>query len=199
MQQPTVQEIQLTRDCPAIRIPSGDPVILKEGTSLTVTQMLGGAATLRDESGLFRVELEEADALGEALAEALRHQAYEDHAAHGGAESAAADAHSFSEEAVWQALRGCYDPEIPVNIVDLGLIYDLKAQPEPGPDGLHSVEVKMTLTARGCGMGPTIAEDARRRIEAHPAVSRAAVEIVWDPQWTPHMIAPEARKTLGLE
>ena len=104
---------------------------------------------------------------------------------------------SFSEEAVWAALRTCFDPEIPVNIVDLGLVYDLAF--EQTPAGKNIVDVKMTLTAPGCGMGPVIAEDARQKIAALPDVASAKVHIVWDPQWTPQMISATGRKVLGLE
>jgi metal-sulfur cluster biosynthetic enzyme len=98
---------------------------------------------------------------------------------------------------VWDALKTCFDPEIPVNIVDLGLIYDLAI--ERNPAGGHAIDVKMTLTAPGCGMGPVIAEDARQKIAALPDVERATVHIVWDPQWTPQMISETGRKALGLE
>jgi metal-sulfur cluster biosynthetic enzyme len=103
----------------------------------------------------------------------------------------------FSEGAVWEALKTCFDPEIPVNIVDLGLIYDLAI--ETLPDGGQVVEVKMTLTAPGCGMGPVIAEDARQKIARLAQVRSAKVHIVWDPQWSPQMISPIGRKALGLE
>ena len=109
----------------------------------------------------------------------------------------AATAGGFNEAAVWSALKTCFDPEIPVNIVDLGLVYDLAI--ERAGDGTHTVEAKMTLTAQGCGMGPTIAEDARQKIAALPTVTSAKVHIVWDPIWTPQMISPEGRKALGLE
>ena len=95
-------------------------------------------------------------------------------------------------------MKQCYDPEIPVNIVDLGLIYDMQMS-EADADGKHAIEVKMTLTAQGCGMGPVIADDARGRIEALPAVSTATVEIGWEPTWTPHMISEAGRAKLGLE
>jgi metal-sulfur cluster biosynthetic enzyme len=95
-------------------------------------------------------------------------------------------------------MKQCFDPEIPVNIVDLGLIYSLDIA-EADPEGRHAIAVKMTLTAQGCGMGPVIADDARQRIEALPAVSTAAVEIVWEPAWSPHMISSEGRAKLGLE
>src|SRR5690606_6336399 len=112
-------------------------------------------------------------------------------------EPAAAAPAEFSEGAVWEALKGCFDPEIPLNIVDLGLVYDLAVG--DAPNGGRRVDVKMTLTAPGCGMGPVIAEDARRRIAALPKVEEAQVHIVWDPQWSPHMISDEGRKVLGLE
>ena len=112
-------------------------------------------------------------------------------------ETAEITAEAFNEQAIWTALKTCFDPEIPVNIVDLGLVYDLAI--DVLPDGTHSVEAKMTLTAQGCGMGPVIAEDARQKIAALPTVSAAKVHIVWDPIWTPQMISPEGRKTLGLE
>jgi len=104
----------------------------------------------------------------------------------------------FSEELVWDAMRGCFDPEIPVNIVDLGLIYDLQIN-EADAEGRHEVNVKMTLTAQGCGMGPVIADDAKKNIEALAGVSKAQVDIVWDPPWTPHMISEAGRQKLGLE
>ena len=103
----------------------------------------------------------------------------------------------FSEQAVWDMLKTCFDPEIPVNIVDLGLVYDLAT--EKTPSGGYAVDVKMTLTAPGCGMGPIIAEDARQKIAALPQVEAAKVHIVWDPVWTPQMISPEGRLKLGLE
>ena len=97
---------------------------------------------------------------------------------------------------MWDTLKGCYDPEIPVNIVDLGLVYDLRVAARPG--GGSDVSVKMTLTAQGCGMGGTIAADAQQRIETLPGVEEARVEIVWDPPWSPQMISPEGREKLGI-
>ena len=108
------------------------------------------------------------------------------------------EAKTLTREDVLEALRDVYDPEIPVNIVDLGLIYDMQISP-PNADGKHDVSVKMTLTAQGCGMGPVIADDAKDRIEALDSISSATVEIVWDPPWTPHMISEAGRQKLGLE
>jgi probable FeS assembly SUF system protein SufT len=110
------------------------------------------------------------------------------------ADGAAAE---FSEAAVWAALKTCFDPEIPVNIVDLGLVYDLAV--DPLPSGGRALELKMTLTAPGCGMGPVIAEDARQKIAALPGVESARVHIVWDPVWNPRMISEAGRLALGLE
>ncbi|MFI5335494.1 MAG: iron-sulfur cluster assembly protein [Opitutales bacterium] len=175
------REHTLPQDTPATAIPAGHPVTLAAGTSVYVTQTLGGNVTVRTREGLFRIAREQAGAFGAIEA----------------APDTAAPVRDFSEEAVWEALRTCFDPEIPVNIVDLGLIYDLAV--EKSASGGHAVEVKMTLTAPGCGMGPVIAEDARQKIAALPTVESAKVHIVWDPQWTPQMISPTGRKVLGLE
>ncbi len=173
----------LLQDCPATAIPAGTAVSLAAGTSVFIVQTLGGNVTVRTDLGLFRIGREHAAAI----------QGFE---AGVEAEPPVA-AGEFSEGAVWEALKTCFDPEIPVNIVDLGLIYDLAI--EPLSEGGHAVEVKMTLTAPGCGMGPVIAEDARQKILRVPTVKSAGVHIVWDPQWTPHMISETGRKALGLE
>jgi len=182
----SIKEVTLRADCPAVRIPAGDAVTLPEGGHFAVIQALGGSVTLRDSAGLYRVGPEHFGSLGAELAAEIQ-----------AGEASAETSEGFSEEMVWDRLRQCFDPEIPLNIVDLGLIYDLRVQ-EAEP-GAYSVEVKMTLTAPGCGMGPTIAEDARSKIEAIPAVRAATVDIVWDPQWTAHMISAEGHQILGLE
>jgi len=176
-------EYTLAKDCAATAIPAGDAVILKQGSSVFITQTLGGNVTVRTDDGLFRIARENADAIaGYSPA----------------AETAnAASSGEFSEQLVWDTLKTCFDPEIPVNIVDLGLVYDLAV--EKTPSGANVVEVKMTLTAPGCGMGPVIAEDARQKIAALPTVESAKVYIVWDPQWVPQMISESGRKVLGLE
>lgn len=174
----------LTRDITATVIPAGDTVTLTAGTAAHVMQTLGGSVTVRTDRGLFRITRENADALQGFDVSKL-------------AETKPAAAGAFSEEAVWAAMKTCFDPEIPVNIVDLGLVYDLSV--EKTPTGGHEVEVKMTLTAQGCGMGPVIAEDARTKIAALPTVESAKVHIVWDPIWTPQMISDAGRKALGLE
>ena len=174
----------LTRDITATVIPAGDTVTLTAGTAAHVMQTLGGSVTVRTDRGLFRITRENADALQGFDVAKL-------------AETKPAATGEFSEEAVWAAMKTCFDPEIPVNIVDLGLVYDLSV--EKTPTGGHEVEVKMTLTAQGCGMGPVIAEDARSKIAALPTVESAKVHIVWDPIWTPQMISDAGRKALGFE
>lgn len=185
------QELTLTRDAEATIIPAGEVKTLSAGTRAVISQALGGTVTIRTDSGLFRLSASDWDALGDEAAAALKAES----ASH--ADTPPADA-QFSEDLVWEAMSGCYDPEIPVNIVDLGLIYDMRAE---GPDGAgqYSIAVKMTLTAQGCGMGPVIADDAKQRIEALPHVSGASVEVVWDPPWSPHMISAAGRQKLGLE
>jgi probable FeS assembly SUF system protein SufT len=172
---------RLRTECPATVIPAGDAVMLPAGLEVTVMQTLGGNVTVRTAEGLFRIASGDAAAIeGLKLA---------------GAEAVAAG--EFSEQAVWDAMRTCFDPEIPVNIVDLGLVYDLSI--EKTPSGANAVDVKMTLTAPGCGMGPVIAEDARKKIADLPNVERAKVHIVWDPVWNPRMISADGRRALGLE
>jgi hypothetical protein len=175
-------ETILKRATPATSIPAGHPIMLAAGSGVFITQTLGGNVTVRTDGGLFRIASEHAGAINGYSAPV---------------EQPAVAAGEFSEGAIWNALKTCFDPEIPVNIVDLGLVYDLAI--ESSADGTHAVEAKMTLTAQGCGMGPTIAEDARQKIAALPTVTSAKVHIVWDPIWTPQMISPEGRKALGLE
>lgn len=172
---------RITRDCPATLIPAGEAAVLREGQMVEVMQTLGGNVTVRTDQGLFRIGSENASAVEGLSLET----------------SASAPSGEFSEKAVWDAMKTCFDPEIPVNIVDLGLIYDLSI--EKTPSGANAVDVKMTLTAPGCGMGPVIAEDARQKIAALPTVERAKVHIVWDPIWNPRMISEAGRKSLGLE
>jgi probable FeS assembly SUF system protein SufT len=175
--------VRLRRSCEAVRIPSGEHVDLAQGDEVYVTQALGGSFTVQSRSrgGLFRVSGRDADALGmEAPAEEA---------------PAAAAAGADIEERVNDALRTCYDPEIPVNIVDLGLVYDTRIARE---DAGYRVAIKMTLTAPGCGMGVAIAADAEDKLRAIDGVSDASVEIVWEPPWNPRMISDEGRKILGI-
>lgn len=184
------EEFILLRDTEATIIPAGETQLLLEGTRVVISQALGGTVTIRTDSGLFRLSSKNWDALGSAAQEELYSAAQ--------VASLQTPNASFSEALIWEAMRGCFDPEIPVNIVDLGLIYDLQIA-EPDAEGKHMVSIKMTLTAQGCGMGPVIAEDAKKNIELLNSVSNAQVEIVWDPPWTPHMISETGRKQLGLD
>ena len=184
------EELTLVRETNAIAIPSGEERILPAGTRAVISQALGGSATIRTDSGLFRLLGEDWDALGEAVKAELENSVIKNDV-NGSDEP-------FSEDRVWEAIKHCFDPEIPINIVDLGLIYDLKIS-DPDPKGKRKVNVKMTLTAQGCGMGPVIANDAKERIESIEEVSSAQVDIVWDPPWTPHMISDAGRQKLGLE
>jgi len=181
------EEVELTRDCEAIQIPQGSAVTLPKGARAVITQALGGTFTLQVPSlgGLFRISDRDADAIRKEVPAA------------GAPAASPGDAGTLTEDAVWQELKKVYDPEIPVNIVDLGLIYDLRI--EALPSGGNCVEVAMTLTAPGCGMGPAIAMDVQRRLERLPSVKQAAVRLVWDPPWTPHMISPEGRRKLGMD
>ena len=179
------KEITLKSNCLATIIPAGDEVTLAEGTTFTIAQSLGNSVTLRDANGMYRVGEDQLSALGEDVKDEVLE-----------ADQSEQTEGPFEEKQVWEAMRGCYDPEIPVNIVDLGLIYDLRI--EDGEKG-KQVFVKMTLTAQGCGMGPVIADDAKTRIEKLSSVESARVDIVWEPQWNPRMISEEGKKVLGLE
>jgi probable FeS assembly SUF system protein SufT len=178
------KDVTLIKNCVATIIPAGDQVTLSEGASFSIAQSLGGSVTLRDANGMYRVGEDQLSALGEDIVKEVTVS-----------EPKPGNA-TFSEEVVWEALRGCYDPEIPVNIVDLGLVYDLKIG---GGENSRIVDVKMTLTAQGCGMGPVIADDAKTRIESIPQVENVSVDIVWDPPWNPRMMSEEGKKVLGLE
>jgi probable FeS assembly SUF system protein SufT len=180
--------VELTRDCQAVQIPQGATVVLPKGTGVDITQTLGGSYTIHAQGGLYRVAEQDADALGLETKPRLE----EERPARPAGQPADLD-----ETKVWDTLRTCYDPEIPVNIVDLGLVYDLHI--EKLPNGHGRVNVKMTLTAAGCGMGPTIARDAQEKILYLDGVEEAQVEIVWDPPWHQSMITEAGRKVLGLE
>ncbi|MDL2718927.1 MAG: putative Fe-S cluster assembly protein SufT [Acidobacteriota bacterium] len=185
----------LSRDCASIRIPSGEPVNLPAGTSVYLTQSLGGTFTVQAPSlgGLFRIAGSDADALGLDVPAGAGPAAS---AVSSGRPSAAGPSGPVSETAVWDRLRTVYDPEIPVNIVDLGLVYDLRILPASAAG--ERVEVKMTLTAPGCGMGGAIAADAQSKIAAVPGVAEAEVALVWDPPWSAEMMTPEGKKILGI-
>ena len=176
------REISLSRDCDAIQIPSGHPIVLPAGMEVVITQSLGGTFTVATPGGLARIELKDVDALGlDPQAEAQR---------------ASEKISGPTEEAVWSQLKTVFDPEIPVNVVDLGLIYDCKVDKKE--NGSTSVLIRMTLTAPGCGMGPAIAADAKDKVLLVPGVADADVRITWEPPWNQSMISEEGKMKLGL-
>jgi probable FeS assembly SUF system protein SufT len=178
-----VTTVDLKRDCAAVQIPAGHAVTLPAGTSVDITQTLGGTYTVHVGGGLFRIASHDADALGiEANSQP---------------KPAGAISGEVTEDQIWEALKTCYDPEIPVNIVDLGLVYSM--QLERRSTGGSAVQVKMTLTAPGCGMGGVIAGDAQQKLLQLPGVEEAQVDIVWEPQWHHSMITEQGKKILGIE
>jgi probable FeS assembly SUF system protein SufT len=179
--------VKLGRDCEAVQIPLGNTVTLPAGSAVSIVQSLGGNYTVHAPEGLFRIAAQDADALGVERTSSLMEEVCKKPEAAGPAD----------ETQLWTCLKSCFDPEIPVNIVDLGLIYDLHL--ESLPSGCSKVLVKMTLTAPGCGMGSVIAADARQRLLYVAGVEEAEVEIVWDPPWHQSMITAEGRRILGLD
>src|SRR4030095_13167696 len=179
-------EFTLSRDLDAIQIPSGNKTTIPAGTSGVITQTLGGSYTIATYQGLARVAEQDLDALGLG----------QPSSADGEETSAAEDHGAVHEKAVGDQLRQCYDPEIPVNIVDVGLVYDCSLVQKEG--GGTKVEVKMTLTAPGCGMGPAIAHDAQSKILSIDGVEEADVQLVWDPPWNQNMISEAGRMKLGM-
>jgi probable FeS assembly SUF system protein SufT len=175
------RELTLTRDCDAIQIPSGNPIVLPLGTTVVVTQSLGGTYTVATQAGLARIDEKDVDALGIDPTEFQTEKK---------------TVEGSLEEAVWDQLKTVFDPEIPVNVVDLGLIYDCLV--DKNDAGQTNVKVKMTLTAPGCGMGPTIAADARQKVLLLDGVDEAEVDLVWDPPWNQSMISEAGRMKLGL-
>lgn len=170
----------IRRECRAIQVPEGTPAVLSPGTRVRVTQALGSSLTVVTERGyLLRIETRDADALGLTLA----------------AGPALSEAVPL-EDRIWAELRTCFDPEIPVNVVDLGLIYSCEIQELP--EGGNRVDLKMTLTAPGCGMGPILAQDVKEKVHGLPGVRDVDVEIVFDPPWNPSMMTEAARLELGF-
>jgi probable FeS assembly SUF system protein SufT len=170
-----------TRDIEVTRIPSGERITLATGTGVLITQALGGSFTILvpSQAGLYRIEGQDADAIGQEAT--LGSETLTD---------------GDLEQAAWDQLKTCYDPEIPVNIVDLGLVYSLSIKPHQ--DGGSEVNVQMTLTAPGCGMGPILASEARQKILTLDGVTDANVDLVWDPPWTPDRISEEGKQKLGM-
>lgn len=180
----TDKPITLIRDCSAVMVPSGEPLSLKCGSQVWLTQSLGGGYTVMTDHGYtVRVDGRDGDALGFSDGQATRGQSIE--------------RKGSLQERVWQQLRSCFDPEIPVNIVDLGLIYDCRV--EPLPNGGHKALVLFTLTAQGCGMGEFLKADIRRKLLEVSDLSEAAVELVWDPPWSQSRMSVAAKHQLGIE
>ena len=176
------EPISLSRDVTAIMIPAGEPVTLREGTSGFITQALGGSFTVYVEGNLFRIAGSDADAIG---MEPVPPPEVPDNATDADIESV-----------IWEQLKTVYDPEIPVNIVDLGLIY--RCDIENRPEGGRFVRVDMTLTAPGCGMGEILVQDAQEKIAVIPTVEDVRVELIFDPPWNQSMMSDEARLQTGL-
>ena len=175
----------LTRDVEAAVVPIGTKVTLQKGETAHVTQSLGGSYTVVVNGNMFRIAEQDADALG------LEVKAAPTPVATGGPVTP-----EELEKKVWEALKTCYDPEIPVNVVDLGLIYDCHLTPI-GADNFKA-DVKMTLTAPGCGMGPVLAQDVQNKLVSLEPIDEANVELVWDPPWNQGMMTEAAKLQLGL-
>jgi probable FeS assembly SUF system protein SufT len=174
--------IELKRDCEATLIPGGQKVTLRRGDHVVVTQALGGSFTVQTDRGyLARVGAQDADALG---LDAIQ------------ADGEPGDSGCFDLRKVIEQLKTVYDPEIPVNVVDLGLIYACDARPLP--DGSHRVKIQMSMTAPGCGMGDVLKDDALSRVQTVPGVSDVDIELVWDPPWDPSRMSEAARLQLGM-
>jgi len=180
----TEQPIILKRACPAVMVPSGEPLSLQAGGKVWLTQALGGGYTVMTDHGFtVRIDGRDGDALG--LSEELSSVAQK------------SGVSGSVEDRVWQQLRSCFDPEIPVNIVDLGLIYD--CQVETLTSGGHKAMVQFTLTAQGCGMGEFLKADIQRKLLAVEGVREAVVELVWEPAWNQSRMSVEAKHQLGIE
>ena len=177
-------EIKLFREVNAVQIPSGDSLTLPAGTPVFITQRLGGTYTVATSQGLARISSQDADALGVDAEEEKKKQV-----------DAVRLKDAPLEEQVWAQLKGVYDPEIPVDIVNLGLVYDCVIE-QVGDKKV--VQVKMTLTAPGCGMGPVIAADAQAKVMTIDGIDEANVELVWDPAWNQEMITEEGKMKLGM-
>jgi len=175
--------IKILRDCDSTIIPSGDKITLIKGTLVRITQALGGDYTLYVNGNLVKLSGKDADAIGKKVEKDTD-------------KTNKINNGEYSEELVWEQLQTCFDPEIPVNIVDLGLIYDLSK--EGDKKGGYSLKIKMTLTAPGCGMGPSIAQDVENKVMALPGIKDILVEIVWDPVWDRSMMSEDAKLKLGM-
>lgn len=179
----TDRPIILTRDCPAVMVPSGEPLVLRSGAKVWLTQALGGGYTVMTDHGYtVRIDGRDGEALGLAPVTSP---------------SAGSDSSTPVEEKVWRQLRSCFDPEIPVNIVDLGLIYD--CQVEALPSGGHRATVRFTLTAQGCGMGEFLKADIKKKLLEISELREAEVALVWEPAWNQSRMSVAAKHQLGIE
>ena len=172
--------IATIRECNGYLIPSGEKIKLKKGTKVKITQSLGGDFTLYVNGNLVKISGTDADVIGKKNKK----------------QTNKIDCSIFNEKIIWDVLKTCYDPEIPVNIVDLGLIYDLKYKKLDSK--LYFINIKMTLTAPGCGMGPVIAQDVETKVTNLNFVGDVLVEVVWDPIWNQDMMTEEAKLKLGM-
>ncbi|MES1945378.1 hypothetical protein PC39_14722 [Salinisphaera sp. PC39] len=182
MQMPTQEPVTFVRDCEAVTIPAGETIEVPTGTHGVITQALGGSFTLYIAGNLVRVAGDDADAIGKEAPEPIELP-----------ENADDD---DVEDLVWSQMRTVYDPEIPINIVDLGLIYSCRF--DHGDPKARKVEIEMTLTAPGCGMGDILVDDVRTRVKAVPTVSEVHVEMVFDPPWTMEMMSDAAKLQTGM-
>ncbi|MCC2595666.1 putative Fe-S cluster assembly protein SufT [Pusillimonas sp. MFBS29] len=180
----TREDVIVSRDCPAVTVPYGSPVTIEKGCEATITQQLGGSYTVMVEGNLYRVEGVDGDALGFEPTEDPVHK-YD-----------GPITEQYVKDAAWSMLATCYDPEIPVDIVNLGLVYACDIIPIG--EELFRIEVKMTLTAPGCGMGTFIADEARSKLLSIHGVDAVTVDLVWDPPWSREMISEPARLQMGL-
>ncbi|HYM34006.1 MAG TPA: putative Fe-S cluster assembly protein SufT [Steroidobacteraceae bacterium] len=176
------EPITIQRDVEAIMVPAGVAVTLRTGKTGFITQALGGSFTVYIEGNLFRVAGKNADALGKEVIAPLElpPNATDDDV----------------KKLVWEQMKTCYDPEIPVDIVELGLIYECEL--EAADNGKRIAHIKMTLTAPGCGMGETLVQDVREKVEMVPTIERAEVELVFDPPWSREMMSEAARLQTGM-
>jgi probable FeS assembly SUF system protein SufT len=183
------EPVTLKREVNAAVIPVGTKVTLQAGEQAYITQSLGGTYTVIVNGNMFRIEGKDADALGLEVSAKP--------AAPAPISNAPVNPEQLEKD-VWNQMRSCYDPEIPVNIVDLGLIYDCKIAPIAGAENSYRVDVKMTLTAPGCGMGPTLQQDVQNKLLSIEAVDDVNVDLVWEPQWNQGMLTEAAKLQLGL-
>ena len=177
------EEITLLRDVSATLIPHGEEFVLTKGDKVTITHLLGGNYTVMTLNGMYRIAAKDADALGKEKNTQSTNKPDD-------------NAQPASEDEILKNLKTVFDPEIPVNVVDLGLIY--KVLIEETEDRGRVAFVDLTLTAPGCGMGPVIAEDVKNKVLELPGINDAEVEIVWDPPWTQDMMSEEGKMELGL-